>query len=325
MFHHLTCEERDLLAQLHHQGYRQDEIAAALKRSPSTISRELRRNATDGVYHAAAAHKRAQRKRRERPRLRKMERPEINAYVRRGLASFWSPDQIAGRAKRDCPQQPERHIAPQTIYDWIERQHPDERAHWQGFLRRRGRRRRPKPDNPQNSAANATLADRPQAIQQRRRLGDFEGDTVLGPPGTGGLITLVDRRSRYTLIAKTKNKESRRVQRRIRQRLAALLPHQRRSLTFDNGTEFAQCDRLEQSLGVQVYSAQPGCPYQRGTNENTNGLIRQFYPKGTDFRTVSHVDAARTEKLLNDRPRACLDYRTPREVFYKQFAHSGCD
>jgi IS30 family transposase len=148
---------------------------------------------------------------------------------------------------------------------------------------------------------------------------------VLGPAGTGGLVTLVDRRSRFTILTKIKDKQARRVRRRIEQRLRSVRPQQRLSITFDQGTEFADCQRLAINLGLQLYFAEPGRPYQRGTNENTNGLVRQFYPKGTDFREVSHAEVARIETLLNDRPRACLGYRTPREVFFEQLAHSGCD
>lgn len=322
---HLTPTERDLLAQLHERGYHQKQIAAALKRCKSTISRELQRNATDGRYFPLAAQRHAVERRRQRPLIRKMDRPEVNAYVRQGLANFWSPDQISGRAQREFPDRPERQIAPQSIYTWIDEQPRDERKHWRGFLRRRGRRHHTRPARTQDSQAQAAIADRPAVIEERRRLGDFEGDTVLGPPGTGGLITLVDRRSRFAILTKTKTKESRRVRRRIEQRLRRLAPAHRRSLTFDNGTEFAQCQRLEQTLGVRVYCAQPGRPDQRGTNENTNGLTRQFFPKGTDFRNVSHVEVAQAENLLNDRPRACLGYRTPREVFYRHNAHSSCD
>jgi IS30 family transposase len=325
MASHLTSDERDRLAQLHQRGLRQKEIAATLKRSKSTISRELRRNATDDVYYPVAAQRQAERRRRQRPLVRKMDRPELGAYVRHGLANLWAPDQIAGRAKLGFPDQPERHIAPQTVYTWIDEQKPDERKHWRSFLRRRGKRPRKRPEKPQDSATNAAIANRPAVIEERRRIGDFEGDTVLGPPGTGGLISLVCRRSRFTILTKTKNKEARRVRRRIEQRLRQLTPEQRRSLTFDNGSEFAQCDRLEKTLVEGVYWADPGRPDQRGTNENTNGLTRQFFPKGTDFRNVSHVEVVRAENLLNDRPRACLGYRTPREVFYGHNAHSGCD
>ncbi len=147
----------------------------------------------------------------------------------------------------------------------------------------------------------------------------------MGPPGTGGVATLVDRKSRYTIIVKIQSKEADHVHQKIKERLKQLDEERRRSLTVDNGTEFARCDRLEKHLGMELYLADPGCPYQRGTNENTNGLIRQYYPKGTDFRDISHQDVRRTENLLNGRPRACLGFRTPHEVFFGRSQHSDCD
>lgn len=322
---HLTTQERDRIAQLQQQSCQQREIAKALKRSPSTISRELQRNGAADSYHAAQAQARAQRRRSGRPLVRKMDRPKISDFVRQGLAHYWSPDQIAGRLRLDHPKQPARRISPQTIYAWINRQDALDRNHWRQFLRRRGRRPRRKPEKTGDSANRAAIADRLKVIEQRRRLGDFEGDTVLGPAGSGGLVTLVDRRSRYAILTKTKNKQAGRVRRRIELRLSRLEPARRRSLTFDNGTEFARCPLLKDKLGVRVYFAQPGRPCQRATNENTNGLIRQFYPKGTDFRLVSHAEVARVEKLFNDRPRACLGYRTPNEVFHARRTQSGCD
>ena len=315
---HLTSQERDCIAQLAHQGADQKEIAQALNRSPSTISREMRRNRTDDNYHASQAQQRAERRRRERPITRKMDDPEIDEAVRDGLAHYWSPEQIEGRLKRGDTEV-DTSVSARTIYFWIA--HDDDREHWKQFLRRRGRRpnRREKPDG-----IGAPIKDRPEVIEERLRLGDFEGDTVLGPPGTGGLATLVDRKSRYTIIVKIQRKEADHVHQKIKQRLKQLDEKRRKSVTFDNGTEFARCHRLEKHLGMELYYAEPGCPHQRGTNENTNGLIRQFYPKGTDFRDVTHYDVRATENLLNDRPRACLDYRTPNEVFFDDSASDDC-
>jgi len=309
MVHHLTIEERDRIAQLRHRGANQKEIARALKRSASTISRELRLNGVGTDYLAAQAHEQARRRRQERPLTRKMERPKLNRAVRHGLTQYWSPDQIAGRLAREDPDG-ERPLTARTIYRWIEQD--ESREHWQSFLRRRGKRpfRREKP-----AGIGAPIANRPEVVEQRARLGDFEGDTVLGPPGTGGLATLVDRRARYTIIAKVGSKDANLVHRKIKQRLKQLDAKRRRSITFDNGSEFARCARLEKHLGLRLYYADPGCPHQRGTNENTNGLIRQYFPKGTDFRDVTHHQAREVETLLNDRPRACLGYRTPNEVF----------
>lgn len=317
----LTSEERDRIAQLRTRGANQKEIAAALERAPSTVSRELKRNGTGEAYYAAQAQRAAQRRRRERPLSRKADDPKINAFIRHGLAQEWSPQQITGRLKQQAPDEPGLRVAAQTIYAWIEQD--EDREHWQSFLRRRGKR--PYRRKPPESAGGARIADRPEIIEQRARLGDFEGDTVLGPPGTGGLATLVDRKSRYTIVLKVRSKHADHVHQRLKERLKELDEERRHSITFDNGTEFARCDRLEKHLEMKLYYADPGCPYQRGSNENTNGLIRQYFPKGTDFRDISHHEVRRVEKRLNDRPRACLGFRTPAEVFFEKCPPSGCD
>lgn len=322
MARHLTLEERDRIAQLRHQGADQKEIAAALDRNPGTISRELRRNHTAGDYLAAQADRNAKRRRSERPLVRKLDDPDLNETVRCGLARTWAPQQIAGRLKQQHPEDTNRRVSAQTIYTWIA-QHP-QRKHWESLLRRRGKRpyRR---KHATTTGCRARIDQRPEVIEQRLRLGDFEGDTVLGPPGTGGLATLVDRKSRYTIVLKIQSKQADHVHGKLKQRLKELDAERRRSITFDNGTEFASCHRLEKHLGMQLYFADPGCPYQRGTNENTNGLIRQYFPKGTNFQDISHAEVRRVENLLNDRPRACLGYRTPREVFFEEQPAADCD
>lgn len=318
---HLTMKERDLLAQLLHRGFSQVQIAETLGRDAGTISRELARNRVDGEYFAAQAQEMAQRRREERPVVRKLDDPELNEKVRQGLVQNWSPEQIAGAHNRAHPQEPRRQVSARTIYTWIEQdRHKD---HWKSYLRRRGKR----PCRRQNPApcAAARIRNRPEVIEQRLRMGDFEGDTVLGPAGTGGIVTLVCRRSRFTIITKIQSKDADHVHARIKQRLKELAEEQRRSITFDNGTEFARCGRLEKHLGLQLYFADPGCPHQRGTNENTNGLIRQYFPKGTDFRTISHKEVHMVENLLNHRPRACLHFETPADVFRRDSSPINCD
>jgi IS30 family transposase len=322
MARHFTKEERDLLAQLHHRGMQQGEIAKALARSPSTICRELKRNRVGGEYFAAQAQDLAGQRRRERPLARKLDDPELNEAVRQGLANQWSPEQIEGVRQREHPDEPRRRVSARAIYSWIE-QDPH-REHWKAFLRRRGKRpyRRKKPED---SCPAARIKNRPACIEHRLRLGDFEGDTVLGPPGTGGIVTLVCRRSRFTIITKIQSKDADHVHQRIKQRLKKLAEERRHSITFDNGTEFARCQRLEKHLHMKLYFADPGCPYQRGTNENTNGLIRQYFPKGTAFHTITHDEVRRVENLLNNRPRACLDFQTPAAVFHKEALPPACD
>lgn len=318
MAHHLTLEERDRIAQLRQRGADQKEIAEALKRSPGTICRELQRNGKQGEYYAGQAQRAAEQRRRERPLVRRMDDPAINEFVRAGLAREWAPAQIEGRLKLLGP---DRSVSRQTIYDWIKQD--EDREHWEARLRRRGKR----PYRRKNKATTgdaARIENRPEVIEQRLRLGDFEGDTVLGPPGTGGLATLVDRKSRFTIIIKIQSKDADHVHAKLKQRLKELNEERRRSITFDNGSEFARCHRLEKHLGMQLYFADPGCPHQRGTNENTNGLIRQYFPKGTDFRDVSHHEVRQVENLLNGRPRACLGFRTPAEVFFEEEPPVDC-
>jgi IS30 family transposase len=319
MHHHFTLEERDRIAELVHRRASQVEIAEELGRSPSSISRELRRNRTGEHYHAAQAQLQAERRRSQRPVSRKMDDPQINHAVRDGLAQDWSPQQITGRLKA---QASEKTVSLQTIYAGI-KQH-DAREHWESHLRRRGKRP-PRPRKTDSSREAARVRHRPEVIEERQRLGDFEGDTVLGSLGRGGLATLVDRKSRLTIVAKIQSKDADHVHNKLMQRLKELDEDRRHSITFDNGTEFARCHRLEKHLGLKLYFADPGCPHQRGSNENTNGLIRQYFPKGTDFHTITHCQVRQVEKLLNTRPRACLGFKTPSEVFFEDPPPSHCD
>lgn len=314
---HLTLDERQRLSELHHTGASNAEIARAMKRHASTISRELRRNAGafDEEYSPLAAEYRAHQRRAARPIERKMDRPELAEEVRRGLARRWSPDQIAGRFKRSHPDDRRRQVSPQTIYAWIAAQPPEDRQRFRSFLRRGGKRR-PRDDRRGQLPAVVSIEGRPKAANERRRYGDWEGDTVVGAGRSGVIVTLVERKSGYLLTAKSCDRQARRVAQKIVTRLGAWPSTLRRSATFDNGKEFAAHQRVSSHLGMPVYFAQPYCSWQRGTNENTNGLLRQFIPKGVDFRQVSWQELARYTQQLNDRPRKRLDYRTPAEVLH---------
>lgn len=322
MASHLTFEERDRIAQLRARGHGNGDIARQLCRSASTIGREVVRNSTGGEYWAATAHVMAMRRRSARPIVRKTQRPAVVNTIRKLLSRKASPDEIARRMKRERPHRPRDCVCAATIYRWIRSR--SDRAHWRGYLWRRGKAPR-KPRKSPGDAGKARIASRPEVIERRERLGDFEGDLVLGKQGTGGLATFVDRKSRYVVMTKVIRKDSRYVYRAARRRLLQVPSDRRHSMTLDNGGEFARFAALEQSLGMNVYWADPGRPYQRGTNENTNGLARHFFPKGTDFNTVTHWDVEQVEKLLNDRPRACLGYRTPNEVFHGIFTPLCCD
>jgi IS30 family transposase len=321
MAKHLTLEERDRIAHLKSRGFSQATIAKAIERSPSVISRELRRNrAADGTYYGGVAQLHAAQRRAERPLERRMDRPEIRSAVQRGLHHDWSPDQISGRLRESSPKDQTSRVSASTIYTWIEKD--EQRDLWKGHLRRRGKRpqRRKKTPRPEHQRIDG----RPEVIEQRGRLGDLEGDTVLGPPATGGVITMVDRLSRRLTMTKITHKHADHVAKCLIKRLKKSPDQPVRSMTFDNGTEFAECDKVAKRHRARLFFARPGCPQQRGTNENMNGLIRQYFPKVTEFNTVSPARIRQVEKLINDRPRRCLGYKTPIEVSRDNYADPDC-
>jgi transposase, IS30 family len=314
----LTLEERERISQMRFARVSNAEIARQLDRHPTTIGRELARNSGPGQYSAVTAQRLADARRKQRPLQRKLDRPEVNAYVRQGLARRWSPDQIAGRSKADFADRSQR-VSPQLIYSWIEQQGA-EREHWRQLLRRGGRRR-PKTDARGRIPGQVCIEGRPAIVDRRERFGDWEGDTMIGGRHSGALVTMVERKSGYLLAAKAKDRQSRRVCRKIDERLVAFPDALRRTMTFDNGKEFSQHQWLAERTGLAIYFAHPYRSWERGTIENTNGLLRQFFPKGTDFRSVSWQSLDEAEQSLNDRPRKRLGYRTPREVLHTQFPH----
>ena len=318
----LSMEEREVVSQLWAAGHSRKAIAERLGRSRSTIGRELARNGqADGSYSAVAAQARAAGRRRARPLVRKLQRAELNAAVRSRLTKEWSPDQIAGRLKCDHPEEKQFHVSPQTIYTWLE-QDPH-REHWKTFLRRGGQP--PKSPRTGQIPRQVKIDGRPAEANERTRLGDFEGDTIVSRGKRSGLVTLVDRKSRYLLAAKLKDRTARRTRQKIEHLLKDLPPDLRHTATFDNGKEFSEHEALARNLGIDVFFAHPYASWERGTSEQTNGLLRQYYPKGTDFAEVSHYDLAQRVESINQRPRKCLGYKTPSEVFFSNSRSCGCD
>ena len=312
MANHLTLEEREWIAQWCAAGRSRRAIAGELGRSPSTISRELRRNRSRHGYVPSRAQHQAEQRRRERPLVRKMDRPELSRFVREKLRQYWSPDQIAGRSALVFKDRRQR-ISRQTIYTWIQAQAARGRQ-WTRFLRHRGKQR-VEADKRGKLPATASIAGRPKIVERRGRKGDWEGDTVHGRPGRGGLVTLVDRKTRLVLIGRVCNLKSATVCGAATDALRRVPCQARKTATFDNGKEFAQHEELCRRTGVDVYFAQPYCSWQRGSNENTNGLIRQFFPKGSDLARQPASRINQVQELLNHRPRRCLGYRTPHEAF----------
>lgn len=310
---HLTLEEREVVAQRKAEGWLQKDIARELGRDKSTISRELSRNRSPNGYFPARAHAKAEQRRRERPLTRKMDQPALRRLVCDELKKKTPPVNIAGRTKL-LFQDEKSQISHQSIYAWIDTQGALGQK-WQRFLKFQGKPKNKRPND--GRLPNATPIDgRPKRAEERKRIGDFEGDTVHGLVGRGGLVTLVDRKSRYTLVEQVSDLKADTVTEAAVAALRGVPKKKRHSATFDNGREFAGHEALARRAGVKVYFAKPHAPWQRGTNENTNGLLRQFFPKGTDLARVSSARMNQVQELLNHRPRRCLGYLTPHEVFH---------
>lgn len=304
----LKQEDRDVIAQRRAAGVPHRVVAIELHRHERTIRREIHRNSIAGIYCPAQAQKLADRRRRTgRASCRKMARQENLDYVRERLKEYWSPDQIAGRSRRDFPGNSQRQFSRQTIYTWLKKY--DHRRPLQNCLRRHRQTRCRKPRE-----QSATVADRPEVINHRRRYGDWEGDTIVGP-GSAALLSLTERRSGFLSLLPISERRALPVRQAICGRLTQLPEELRRSLTLDNGSEFAEAKMLKKGVGLDVYRTKPHSPWERGSIENLNGLIRQYFPKGTRFSEETRYRVAQVEQSLNTRPRKRLQYQTPSEVF----------
>ena len=321
---HFTLEERKYLQQLLSEGYSFRKIAAILERSPSTISREVNRNKAKYKPHSKPDNKywynhwRAQNLyiRRRREQVRAALQPDTAQwdYIVKKLQVFWTPEEIANRWNRDYPNR--KPLCVSTIYRYIKS------GKFHGITVKQHLRRRGKFMLPRNSCYNSIQPDRiipdwPEEIRNRIRIGDWEGDTVYGGVGKGLLVSLVDRKSRYLRIGFL-DKRSATGTRLVIEKLLSGLPV--KSVSLDNGSEFSEFRKLEEQLHTLVYFAEPHKPWQRGTNENTNDLVRFFFPKGFDFRTVTDEDIQFVEDLINNRPRKCLGWKTPAEILEESVA-----
>jgi transposase, IS30 family len=312
MAHHLTLEEREVIAQMRSKDRSQAEIARRLGRAESTISRELRRNRSRNGYWPVAAQKKADSRQSCRSRSPKFENPEMRRYVQQRLRQYWSPDEIAGRLRLDFPRDRLRQVSHQTIYAWIWAQEAAGRS-WRRYLRSTGWIR-PDRRNRGLLPACTSIKRRPAVVDRRSRCGDWEGDTVVGANRRGGAVSLVERKSRYLLLGRVGDLKAATVRRSAAELYRTMPPALRKTLTLDNGKEFAEHQQLEVEAALRVYFAEPYCAWQRGTNENTNRLIRQFFPKGTNLASIPKHRFTKVQQLLNNRPRKCLGYRTPLEI-----------
>lgn len=310
-YRHLTQEERYQIYAYRKAGFSIGRTAAELGRWPSTISRELRRNRGRRGYRPLKAHRLArQRARESRTRVR------IRDHQWRGIAALlkleWSPDQIARRARLEGTLR----ISYEWIYRFVAANKIEGGQLWRqlrhaGLRRRRyhkGRKRKPV------IRFRVGIEQRPAAVESRDELGHWEGDTIVGNRRQGAALTLVERKSRYLRIGCLPKCDARATAQIMRNRLHQISARVK-SITFDNGTEFAYHPRIARALSTDIYFADPYKPWQRGSNENANGLIRQYLPKTRRLDDLTQTEADRIEKRLNHRPRKCLGYLTPYEVF----------
>lgn len=321
-YNHFTAKERHALMYLLQMDLSHREIGRRLGRHHTTIGREVKRNArVVGCYWDEYAQRRAVERQQKPKHQKRFGNDELRAFVINGLKNDWSPEAIAGRMAVEYKRKRSMRVSAECIYQWI---YKDARAGgvlYQYLTRRHKKRRKQgKYGHLRGALADRrNICERPKSIETRRRFGHWEGDTVEGAKGSGGIATHVERKSRWLFATKLIDKQS---QTFCNASIGSYLKLPKRclqTLTVDNGSEFAQFKQIENATGLKVYFADPYAPWQRGTNENTNGLLRRYFPKGINWRTISHQQLANVVEKLNNRPRKCLNYRTPNEVFLTRF------
>jgi IS30 family transposase len=320
----LSREERYEIARLADAGQGVRQIAQRLERDPATVSRELRRNrnARTGRYEPERAHTLAHQRQR-RPKVRKLAGDErLREWVQKRLNAHDSPEQIAGRLPLEFPDEPGMRISHEAIYQAIYLRPVGElrrevRSHLRtGRTARRPRAARTPRDGRGQIPDAVSIHDRPEEVEARLVPGHHEGDLIMGSTASNSAIgTIVERTTGFlTLVHLPHGHRAGQVADAIAAQVTQLPPGMRRTLTWDRGNEMAEHKRLTAETGMKVYFADPYSPYQRGTNENTNGLLRQYFPKGTDLAVHDADELRRVSEILNDRPRKRLGFRTPNEA-----------
>jgi IS30 family transposase len=322
-YRQLTEEDRIEIYAMKQAGKQQNKIAAKLGVHPSTISRELARNTGLRGYRPKQAQQKTLHRRFTARKAVKM-LSETIAYIESKLAEEHSPEQIAERMKID-PGWHGPTVSHERIYQhiWQDKAHGGLLYQHLRIVGTKQRRKRTNSRDRRGTIKNRVgIEERPNIVERKIRIGDWEGDTVVGKDHKGALVTLVDRKSKLTLIGKVNRYTADVVEKTIIS-LMDLLPRRNYTLTVDNGKEFASHEAVADALRIKVYFADPYSAWQRGLNENTNGLIRQYVPKGSEVRTLTDEQILHIMDRLNNRPRKSLGYLTPNEVFYKRKKLTG--
>lgn len=322
-YRHFSIEEREKIQELCWQRVSAHKIATVLGRSHSSILRELTRSSPGRSYQykPRLAHERALEKRKSRGRKKRLKNKTIRTYVIAHLKQRWSPEQIAGRLKRDVGLSISHEAIYQFVYAEVHREGwgllrlggEDLRT----YLRRRRKRRMKKGMRKSQriwKPKGISIEERPDVVNTRERFGDWESDTVESRDHKPGINTLVERKTGYLCASKLRARLARATTRVIQNRLRAFPKHLRRTITFDNGSENSEWSLIQETTGVTTFFAHPYCSGERGTNENTNGLIRDYFPKKTDFTQIPEEEIQKVEYALNTRPRKRLKWSTPLEA-----------
>ena len=312
-YHQITSEERYILATLRKQGFNQSEIARELGRHRSTICRELKRNSArfDGCYRPSKAIERTAGRRSRSRRNQRFSRTDLQ-HVESLLHQRLSPEQISGRLLLHRSLS----ISHETIYRhvWRDRILGGSLYTYLRGARKKRRKRYGAYDSRGRLAGKRHISERPLAAEQRSEVGHWEIDTVIGTGSRHCLVTIVDRKTGYVVIGKLRARTKEHTNRRTL-RLMRRHPQRFKTITADNGTEFHDYAQIERATGIAFYFATPHHSWERGTNENTNGLIRQYVPKGTSMAKLSQHRCNAIARELNDRPRKRLSFKTPQECF----------
>jgi len=327
----LNLYEREEISRMLAQNCSLNKIARTLGRHVSTISREIRAGSCNKyTYRAGKAQRRAERnssKRKENKRKIDFNQ-RLKKYIHKKLRLKWSPAQIVKGLKKSYPLDMEMRLAPETIYTYL---YVLARGNLKKELLaclRQNRKRRHQQGRGNKIERRIedmlSIEERPKEVEDRTIPGHWEGDLIIGRYNRSALGTLVERTTRTTILVPIKNREAETVARAFAKEAKKLPQQMKISLTYDQGREMAEHKLFTKLTGIKVYFAHPRSPWERGTNENTNGLIRQFFPKGTDFNKVSRKEVKKAQHLLNGRPRAALDFRKPYEVFNELINQHCC-
>lgn len=312
-YRQLTYGQRCQIYALKKRGFSNRQIAADLGVSHTTVGRELGRNSGRRGYRCKQAEEKSRSRRHATAGKHRKMTPGLIRRVKEKLSLQWSPEQIVGW----LVLQGGVAVSHESIYQHIWRDKRNGGTLWKN-LRRKSRRYQKRGSDGKTSRGRIPgridIDLRPAIVERRERIGDWEADTIIGANSKGAIVSLVERKSRKTRLVKVERKTAKTVKDAV---VRFLRPHKSRTctITFDNGKEFTLHQKIGKSLQADTFFAKPYHAWERGTNENTNGLVRQYFPKKTDFAMVTQGDVRRVERALNNRPRKCLDYKTPNQVF----------